>query len=482
VIFEQVAVILVGQCQLKPDQPVFVGVSGGPDSQCLLDILFRLKYPLIIGYFNHRLRPEADGEALAVKHLAENRGLSFVSGEADVAAYARRDTLSLEEAARILRYKFLFNQAHKHHAQAVAVAHTADDQVETILMHFLRGSGLPGLRGMSYRSYISTWSESIPLVRPLLDVWKSEILIYCQENGLQPLQDLTNFDTSYYRNRLRQELIPYLESYNPAVRKAIWRTGKILSGDCQLIEGIVPQAWLVCVRKVGPGFMLFDYGSLIDQPDAMLRRIIRRAVMKLRPGLQEVDFDTVERAVAFLKSSKRTMQIDLLAGVTMQREYARLWIITSERELPSDDWPQIPTKKPILLTVPGEVELSAGWRLSAEYIDDVQSAFQQSIANEDPYLAWAAYDNLQLPLVVRARQPGERFQPLGMEETSVKLTDFMINIKMPSRLRLQWPLICGKRLDNAEESIVWVTGYRIGHSYRVTSHSQHVVLFRLVKP
>ena len=133
----------------------------------------------------------------------------------------KEQKLSLEEAARILRYRFLFAQARSEGAEVVAVGHTADDQVETVLMHFLRGAGLPGLKGMAGRTILPEFDPKIPLVRPILHLWRSETEAYCQEHGLQPVYDPSNRDETYFRNRLRHSLIPELEKYNPRFKNTL---------------------------------------------------------------------------------------------------------------------------------------------------------------------------------------------------------------------------------------------------------------------
>ena len=159
-------------CQLTPDRNILVGVSGGPDSLCLMEALRQVGYPIIVAYFNHRLRPDSEIEANALEKTVARKMVSSVFEEGDVRGYAESEGLSIEEAARTLRYRFLFEQARAYEAQAVAVGHTADDQVETVLMHFLRGAGLTGLKGMSYRAFLPAFDENIPVVRPLLDVWR----------------------------------------------------------------------------------------------------------------------------------------------------------------------------------------------------------------------------------------------------------------------------------------------------------------------
>ena len=228
--------ILRDQCGLDPSRPVLAGVSGGPDSLCLLDILHTAGYRVIVAHFNHQMRPEASQEADSVSVRAGRLGLPFVSDCADVRAYAEAHGLSLEEAARMLRYEFLFAAARQHAAQAVAVGHTADDQVETVLMHFLRGAGLSGLKGMEYRMLLPVFDRQIPLVRPLLSLWRADTESYCREHALVPHYDASNADQAFFRNRLRHTLLPELEKYNPRFKESVLRSAQALQGDYSALQ------------------------------------------------------------------------------------------------------------------------------------------------------------------------------------------------------------------------------------------------------
>ena len=228
--------ILRDQCRLDKSRPIIVGVSGGPDSLCLMEILRRAGYHIIVAHFNHKLREAADSEANAVEQTSARLMISSVIESADVGIYAANNSLSLEEAARNLRYRFLFTQAHRFNAQAVAVGHTADDQVETVLMHLIRGTGLAGLKGMSYRTILPTFDADIPIVRPLLDTWREETVAYCAANGLRPHYDPSNDSLNFLRNRLRNILIPTLETYNPKFREAVWRTVQSLNSDYAILK------------------------------------------------------------------------------------------------------------------------------------------------------------------------------------------------------------------------------------------------------
>src|SRR5688572_30367025 len=240
---ENIQSILRDQCGLSRGQPVVAGVSGGPDSLCLMSVLRKAGYPVIVAHFNHKLRPDSDTDANIIERTAARLNLRSVIESRDVRAYAEEEKLSIEEAARIMRYRFLMKQAHRSNAQAVAVGHTADDQVETVLMHFIRGAGLTGLKGMNYRTIIHMFDPQIPVVRPLLDMWREETIVYCAANGLRPRHDPSNASLDFFRNRLRHLLIPTLESYNPRFREVLWRTSRSLAGDYEVLSQVLDDVW-----------------------------------------------------------------------------------------------------------------------------------------------------------------------------------------------------------------------------------------------
>jgi tRNA(Ile)-lysidine synthase len=460
------------RCQLLPDQPVLVGVSGGPDSLCLLDTLDRLGYKLVIAHFNHQLRAEAGRESKAIEAFCVKRKLPFVSGQGDVRALAKEQHQSIEEAAREARYHFLFDQAAQHEVQAVAVGHTADDQVETVLMHLLRGSGLAGLSGMAARAVPNAWSETIPLIRPLLGFWRRQIEGYCSERGLAPIADPTNLDLAYYRNRLRHELIPYLEGYNPAVRQVIWRTGEILRGDLEIVIQAVEGVWENCIATSGPGYVALNKGALLEQVGGIQRHVIRRAIAQLRPGLRDIDFEAVERVLERIADPEPRDGIDLMAGLRLDSERDLLWLVEWHVEPPGEDWPKSPTAK-TELAIPGQVALQGGWVFASHEDRDSHRARREAKENTDPFQAWIDLDRLSGPISVRSRETGDRFQPLGMGGQSVKLSDFMINRKIPRRARQAWPLVC------AGDEIVWIPGIQLAHPYRLKDGTTRIAHLRL---
>lgn len=464
--------ILHDECLLNPNQPVIVGVSGGPDSLCTLDLLIKNEFAPVVAHFNHRLRPEADQDVEVIRALADQLGLPFVIDQADVKEIATDERKSIEEAARDSRYQFLFRSAEKFNAQAVAVGHTADDQVETVLMHLLRGAGSSGLRGMEFRSLPNAWSKVTPLVRPLLSTWRDQVEAYCQARDLTPLVDSTNQDVTYFRNRLRHELIPDLESYNPSIKEVIWRMAEVMRADLQLVQGAVEAAWQDCLLSDGVDYVELDRGRSSRQPLSIQRNLIRRAIASLRPGLRDISFQAVEIGRKYLHFSLPPAEVDLIAGLKLVSEADSLWVAEWDANLPLGDWPQIEQGE-TSLQVPGNMRLAGDWQLTADEVLVKDLDLQQVRLNEDPFQAWMDADQLNSPLLVRSRRAGDRFQPFGMAGHSVKVADFMINEKLPQRARENWPLVCDG------EQIIWVPGLRSAHRVRLISRTGQAIHLRV---
>jgi tRNA(Ile)-lysidine synthase len=381
----------------------------------------------------------------------------------------------VEEAARKARYRFLFDCARKVQAQAVAVGHTADDQVETVLMHLLRGAGLAGLRGMSFRTVLPEWDPEIPLVRPLLETWRSETLAYCLERGLNPVDDPSNSDTTFYRNRLRHELLPTLETYNPRVKAALFRMSQTLAGDYEVLEAEAGRAMAEIVTGQAEDYLGLDFQKLQGYPAGMQRILFRRAIEALRPGLRDIDYADIERALGFLEQTPRTGQADLASGLRMFIEDGSLYLASREAALPSQMSPQIDPDCMYRLDAPGSLELPGGWVFLVEPVKMDVASQDLELLSSDPNQAWLDASKLHFPVEIRGRHPGDRFIPFGMHGHSVKLADFFINMKLPRRLRDRWPLVC------SQGSIAWIPGFRPAQPYTLdptTREAFHLSLRR----
>jgi tRNA(Ile)-lysidine synthase len=435
------------------DAPVIVGVSGGPDSLCLLETLHRLAIPLIVAHFNHRLRPEARTEARAVATEAERLSLSFLEGTADVGAEARRRKVSIESAARDCRYAFLFRQARLHGAQAIAVGHTADDQAETVLLHLLRGAGTRGLAGMSDRTVLRSFDPGIPVIRPLLGVWRDEVLAYCEARGLHPQFDASNDSSIFLRNRVRHELMPLLEEYNPQIRAVLWRMADSIAGDREALEDMSRAQFEMTVVRKTADYVELDTSRLGEIPRPAVRLVLRTLLEHLAPN-EDITHLQLSRALDFVQDpNRRTGR--LAGGILLTREGGSIYGSRGEYSLPFDDWPQLPPDRDsIPVEIPGTISLASGWTFVSRSAVEASNSVQRGAPEGNRFRLWLDASRLPAHLELRIRRRGDRFKPLGLRGHSQKLSDFFINEKVPVRARPRWPLMC------AGDLIVWIPGFR----------------------
>jgi tRNA(Ile)-lysidine synthase len=476
-----------------------VGVSGGPDSLCLLHILCALApelgATLAVAHLHHGLRgADADADANFVQEVATRWGIPCQIGHADVPALARQRKLAIEETARRARYTFLGEVAASMAAPAVAVAHDADDQVETILMHFLRGAGISGLRGMLYRTLWGDYrlldqgaeaggqrSEAgcpasgfrLPasgfrsptwLIRPLLDVPRVDIEAYCAAHGLTPRFDRSNLDTTFYRNRLRHHLLPTLETYNPGVRQVLRHAATVMADDYAILRGALADAWTQIERAAPADVIAFDRDAWRALPRALQRATLREAVHRLRCSLRDINFVHIEQAMRIAQAGATGERATLPQRLRLRVDYDRIVIASEDAQAPLTV-PQLLSAQP--LPCPGVTRLADGWEIAARLLarEELPPGWEE---NADPWQAWLDADAVGRSLIVRPRQPGDRFQPLGMPGQTVKLNEFMINIKLPAALRPAWPLVIG------ECGIAWVIGHRIAEEARVQPTTRQV--------
>lgn len=472
---EHLEAILTKECGLVKDRHIIVGVSGGPDSLCLMEVLRQAGYPILVAYFDHQLRADSATDARLVEKTAARLMLASKIDGADVRGYAEKHKMSIEEAARNLRYRFLFDLARRYQAQAVAVGHTADDQVETMLMHFIRGSGIAGLKGMSHRSIIKTFDPDIPIIRPLLDFWREETVVYCSVHGLRPHYDSTNDSLNFQRNRIRHLLIPTLETYNPKFREALLRMSQSLKSDYTFVMETLENAWAKTVLSVDGAIVTFNANQLMDCSPGLQRNLIRHAMQTIRPGV-EVTFSILERAAQWFESAPDSARLDLKSGLYLIREKEHVYVCAPNAVLPFDRWPQMPGEEVLTIQIPGQIPLAGGWKISCERWCLPALALEQAEKNEDNFQVWLDAEGMPETLHLRVRRQGDHFSPLGMDGHSQKLSDFFVNEKVPQRARDHWPLLC------AGDEIVWVPGYRPAHRHRIKESTSSVVYFSVSRP
>ncbi len=279
---ETVAAYIERHHLLPASGEIIVAVSGGADSLCLLHLLHRLcgpgkRYPelrLHVAHLNHKLRGEASArDAAVVAQIATAWGLPVTVGELDVPALARQERRSLEDAARTARYRFLRKVAC---GQPIAVAHHADDQVETLLLHWLRGGGLAGMVGILPRQQ--------DIIRPLLEISHAQTIAYCRQHQIVPLEDISNTDPRFLRNRIRHELLPLLESLNPGISATLLRNAEVMRVDAEWIEAQVDASWPTVVLTEQDDSVRLNLAALLTLPLSIQRHLLRRVTANLCAG------------------------------------------------------------------------------------------------------------------------------------------------------------------------------------------------------
>jgi tRNA(Ile)-lysidine synthase len=492
---------------VSPEETVVVGVSGGADSVCLLHVMAkcqkRLRIKFHVAHLNHQLRgAESEADADYVSNLAGSLGIPSTIDRQDVAAYRTERNCSIEEAARELRYVFFARVARKVGTDRIAIGHTRDDQVETILMHILRGTGITGLCGLAPCSPMAYDSQGMSLptealnvakgkrsnllvIRPLLDITREETASYCQEYQLEPRIDSSNLSPSFFRNRLRLHLLPLLRQYNPSINQALLRLADIAKEDSVFIEQQASGLWDKVARQENNAIYL-DKEQIAGLPIALQRQLLRASVTMLVGDIRDIEASHIEAARSLLNkpTSKR---ISLPHGLICHGGYYELVVtslpsvttrIAKQPQLPPCPFP--PLLGEFLLKMPGQT-VFPGWKVIASIVRErvpsppLTGALSTSKRTYQNNLV--AHFDLQktgMKIFVRQRRPGDRFQPLGMNMPK-KLYEFMVDAKIPRSWRDHIPIVC------SSQQIIWVVGWRIDDRVKTTRASKDILRLEFIK-
>ncbi|HLO27251.1 MAG TPA: tRNA lysidine(34) synthetase TilS [Geobacteraceae bacterium] len=431
---------------------VVVAVSGGADSVALLDMLAsleELRLKLVAAHLNHSLRgDESDGDESFVRKLASDYGLPAEIARVDVKGLSRRKRLSLEEAGRVARYEFFLDIARSYGAHSIALAHHADDQAETVLMRLLRGAGGTGLCAISPKS-------GATLVRPLLAVTRTEIETYLAQRNLPYRTDSTNRDTEFLRNRVRMELIPYLETYNPAVRDRLVATAEALARDEEVLTGVTDAAFARHGRE-GQGVITLDVCGCRAEPAGVRYRLYRRGILLAKGNLDRVGSGHLRDIDTMLFSRNPQMMLCLPDGLRVSKCYTEISFFPASVEKKPVSWEKA-VEGPGVYTLPG------GYRLMVEEVDPLECR-----KNPSPHVACFDAVAAPFPWLLRTFRPGDRIMPFGMTGHK-KVKDLFIDEKIPMASRRRIPLLfSGDRL-------LWVSTLRTSAEGCVTDRSRRAV-------
>jgi tRNA(Ile)-lysidine synthase len=446
---------------LDPGEHVLVGVSGGPDSVALLHALVLLRSELALRitvcHVHHGLRPEADHDAAFVEGQAARLGCAARVVRVDVSRAGGR---SPEEAARIARHAALARVARASGASRIALGHTADDQAETVLMRVLQGAGPRGLAGIPVRRG--------RIVRPLLAVDRAVVRAHLLAHGLDSVEDATNYDTTFLRNRMRHELLPLLaERAGLAVPDALRRVARASREAIEALDALVRPRLAGHLTRTPVGWRL-ALAACADLPAGAVKALIRLALVevavadRLGSGLRAGHLD----ALARLLTAGTGARVRLPRGVVVERGRDALWVLRPAAAADSAS-----------LTVPGHTRAGDMVGVTAAV-----EAPRPGRPADPRWEAWFDADALGLragaspalgALLVRPRQPGERMVPFGGDEP-VRLTKLLSAAGVPRHARAQWPVVA-----RAGE-VLWLLGVRRGASAPLTPATRTVLCLRAV--
>ncbi len=471
---------------------VVVAVSGGQDSVTLLDVLRRLRAELRIdlhvAHLNHMFRgAQSESEAEYVRELARGWGIPATVAAIDVPAYRTRQRLAKQVAARYARYQFLAAVAKQVGARQIAVGHTADDAVETLLMNLLRGAGLAGLRGISPSREMTQgqlgpaleatdWAMGEPMVpgkplpqvvRPILELFRAETEEYCRSRDLAFRRDPSNLDLAYRRNWIRAELLPLLEKHSAGARKRLRNAADLLSDEYSLVAGLVDESWSRLAQET-PGRVEFSLGEWNRLEPALQRHLLRRAMERLAGSLEEFGRLHVDAAEAAIRRGATGTHVDLPRELVLEKGYNSFWLMGPSAPPPRG---LAAPKEPVPLPVPGELAL-AGGVLAAELLElGTAGVHRNDYCSGNRWEACLDAGKVGSILLVRRRKGGDRFVPLGMDQ-SKKLQDFLVDEKVPREERDRIPVVA------TPEQIAWVVGYRIDDRFKVTPDTRRILRLR----
>lgn len=411
----------------KPGDCLIVAVSGGADSVALLDLLATLpcySFRLIVAHLNHLLRgQESDADQQFVAELAARYQLPCEIKRVDVHSLASQQRQSLEEAGREARYAFFHELRQHHQAAAIAIAHHADDQAETLLMRLLRGAGTSGLSAMAYHS-------NQTVIRPLLGLHRDQLRAHLALHNIPFREDASNQDRSFLRNRIRHELLPLMARYNPAISERLAVTADLLAEDEQLLQQLTRQTWHQLAHQ-GDGWASLSRNLLAEQPNAMRMRLYRTALAAASGDLRRIERKHCHAVDQLLQTGQTGGRIALPKGLTALLTSDRLLI--ARRDLLR---PQPPAT--ITISGPGRYDLGNGLQLLVE-----EATSPQDWITLPAHICFVDHEQAPFPWQLRPAKGDDRLELLGMNGSRF-VRDILTDAKLPRHLRSCLPLLLCK--------------------------------------
>ena len=471
--------LILQHAMIEKGETVLVAVSGGADSLALLYGLHALRLKLDcqfhVVHLNHCLRSDANTDADFVRQHASLLELPCTIQRTEVPRLVKQWKLSVEAAGRRARYQFYETVCREVGATKVALGHHQDDTAETVLMNLIRGSGAAGLKGIAP-------VRDLKIIRPLIGFTREHIEAFLTSIGVKPLHDSTNTDRRYLRNRIRHELIPLLENdYNPNIRARLSRTADVLSAESEYLNTITQTALEACrIRNtVEAGVLnsiILDRTKFRGYHIALQRRILRQSVFEMLGEMSDLYFVHAEAMLNLIEGDAPNAVFVLPNGLRFRRVYQQLIF---EGCTNSGSPPPVRTQSfSYPITVPGKTFVKA---LKAEITAEIGtiSSYETLVIPNGKFEAIFDHEKLTdvfadtLPLTVRNREQGDRFQPYGMHGRK-KIKDFLIDVKVPRDTRDSIPLlVCGNE-------VLWLIGYTTSEPFKIKPSTRQYLYLRYV--
>ncbi|MBN1406022.1 MAG: tRNA lysidine(34) synthetase TilS [Candidatus Omnitrophica bacterium] len=424
---------------LRKGDTVLIACSGGPDSICLLLALYYLKKEIGINlcaaHLNHCLRgAESDKDELYVKKITSGLSIPLFTQSADANAFARKNKLSLEDAARRIRYGFLADIAGKIKANKIATAHTNEDQAETVLMRLLKGSGLRGLCGIPVKRQLD---KNILVVRPMLETSKKEILSFLKIKRIKPRYDSSNLKDVFLRNKIRNKLIPYIEkNFSPQIKNILAKAADNVATDYEYLLGMQKNIFDKTAVK-SPGKTGLSLEKIKFMHPSLKRGVVRLAIENVKGNLNKIDYRHWDEIEDLISKRKLNSQVHLPGGISVVKKSRTLDFLIKTNAVKKIIPAPIEIKQVILKCPPKTL----GKSKNVEYFDA---------------------DRIAFPLKIRFRESADKMKPLGMKQHK-RLQDIFVDDKIDSDKRGAIPVVV-----DATGRIVWVYGVRMSEDFKIT--------------
>ncbi|SHH42628.1 tRNA(Ile)-lysidine synthase [Caloranaerobacter azorensis DSM 13643] len=457
---EKVIDTIIRNNLIEKGDNVVVGVSGGPDSMALLYVLReakeRIDFNLYIAHINHGVRgKEADEDEEYVRRVSNELRIPFYSIKVDMSKYAKENRLSEEEAGREIRYNFFRQVLSQLGNGKIAVAHNKNDQAETLVMRFIRGTGLDGLKGMDYKNG--------DIIRPLLDVSRDEIEEYIKENNIEVRIDKTNFKPIYSRNKIRLELIPFIkENFNESFIDTIYRTSRLMAIDSDFLKKYALEKYEQMVYKETKDKIIIDREEFSKQHDSIKSRILRMAIERLLGHIKGIEEKHIYDAINLILKNSTGKRINLPKNIQISIGYGHFTVEKVDLKEKIVDYKY-------MIGIESTTQID---ELKCEIITEILNVNEVDVKKNNRFIKYFDYDKIYGNLYIRNRRPGDRFSPLGMKGKK-KLKDFFIDLKIPRDMRDRIPLL----VDDC--NIIWVVGYRISEIYKIKPETKRVLKIQI---